>query len=194
MKKLLSFGMAIALAGVASAVTMQWNANSVAFDGTKFNKTTGATVTGYLVALDAFAASYDVTDSFVVSDIGTQVDTKTGTSAVGKLQGNWTIDTETYGNGDTFAVLLKYTSAADSKTYWNLSSGLLAMAAMDDGSGDNPPSDANAVTATFSFGTAATEGKLTAGGGWTAAAAVPEPGTAALALLGVGMLLKRRRA
>ena len=189
MKKLLSLGMAVVLASAASAVTMNWSsASAIKFDGS--NLKSDATVTGYLIALDAFATSYDVTESFSFTDVGTKVDEKNKTSAMSKISKDWEIDTDNYGNGDTFAVLLKYTGATDGKTYWNLSSGLVTLTGM----ALDPPADADNTSSTFSFGTAATEGKLTAGGGWTAAAAVPEPGTAALALLGIGMLIRRRRA
>ena len=189
MKKTLILALAIGFAGMASAVTMQWAATGISFDGTRFNKTTGATVTGYLIALDSFAASYSVDDLFSADKVGTMVDSFTGTTAVGKLGTAWEIDTDNYANGDTFAVLLKYTGASDGKTYWNLSSGLIAL----EGFAIDPPADANNKTASFSYGKG-TDGTLTAGGGWVAAAAVPEPGIACMALLGIGMMIKRRRA
>lgn len=192
MKKFLTLALAVGLAGMASAVSMKWStASAIKFNGS--NLKSDGTVTGYLIALDSFADKYDVLGSFSAADIGTKVDEKTGTSAMSKLQNSWTIDTSNYSNGDTFAVLLKYTGASDGKTYWNLSSGLLTMAGMDDGSGDTPPNDANDVSAAFSFAKG-TDGTLTAGGGWVAAAAVPEPGVACMALLGIGMMIKRRRA
>ncbi len=187
MKKTLALALALGLAGMASAVTMQWAANSVSFDGTRFNATTSTGLTGYLIALDQFAASYTVDDSFSAATIGTVLDSKEKTSAVGKLQNYWEIDTDNYGNGDTFAVLLKYTGASDGKTYWNLSSGLVTMSGM----ALDPPANANNTTASFSYGKG-TDGTLTAGGGWVAA--VPEPGIACMALLGLGMMIKRRRA
>ncbi len=192
MKKLLTLSLAVGFAGMASAVSMQWgSASAIKFDGS--NLKSDATVTGYLIALDSFVDKYKVTDSFSAVDIGTKVDEKNKTTTLSKITNTWTIDTTSYGNGDTFAVLLKYTGASDGKTYWNLSSGLLTMVGMDDGSGDTPPNDANAVSAAFSFAKG-TDGTLTAGGGWVAAAAVPEPGIACMALLGIGMMIKRRRA
>jgi len=192
MKKILTLALALGFAGMASAATMQWAANSVAFDGTKFNKTTGAgsVLTGYLIALDQFSTSYTVDDTFDATKIGALVDTNSsGTSAMGKLNKAWTIDTDNYANGDTFAVLLKYTGASDGKTYWNLSSGLVTL----EGFSVDPPTNASNTTASFSYGKG-TDGTLTAGGGWVAAAAVPEPGIACMALLGIGMMIKRRRA
>ena len=192
MKKFLTLSLAVGLVGMASAVTLQWNANSVAFDGTRFNANTSATLTGYLIALDSFAASYDVTDVFSGEDVGTVLDSKTKTSAVGKMSNYWTIDTDNYANGATFAVLLKYVNPNDNKTYWNLSSGLVTMTSMS----ADPPVNADNVTASFSYGKG-TDGTLTAGGGWVAAVStpvVPEPGIAAMALLGLGMMLKRRKA
>ena len=56
----------------------------------------------------------------------------------------------------------------------------------------DPPANAANTESTFSFGTSTEAGVLKSGGGWTAA--VPEPGTAALALLGIGMMIRRRRA
>ena len=184
MKKLLTIGIAI-LAGVASAVNMNWGATGIKFDGNTLKS--DATVTGYLIALTSFATSYTLTDSFSASDIGTQVDTKNKTSAVGKLSGSWTIDTDTYDNGSTFAMLLVYTGAADGKTYYNLSSGLVEISGMS----TDPPVNAGDTASTFSFSTSSEKGKLSAGGGWTA---VPEPSTAMLALAGLALLIRRRKA
>ena len=187
MKKILTFALAVGFAGMASAVTMQWQAKNIKFDGTQFNKTTGETVTGYLIALDSFATSYTVDKNFDATSIGTVVDSKTGATAVGTVSNRWTIDTDTYGNGDTFAVLLKYTKGSD--TYWNLSSALVSMSGMS----LDPPANANNTESSFSFGNSTgAAGVMTKGGGWVAA--VPEPGIACMALLGVGMMLKRRRA
>ena len=186
MKKTLALALAIGLVGMASAVTMNWaSATAIKFDGS--NLKNNSSVTGYLIALDSFAASYSLDDAFAASTIGTVVDTKANTSAMSKISKDWTIDTDNYDNGDTFAVLLKYTGASDGKTYWNLSSGLVTL----EGFSVDPPTDASNTSASFSYGKG-TDGTLTAGGGWVAA--VPEPGIACMALLGIGMMIKRRRA
>lgn len=184
MKKYLTLGLAFALASVASAVTMNWGASNITFEGTKLKN--DATVTGYLIALDSLSSTYTLTDSFTANDVGSVLDSKNKTSAVSKITNDWSIDTTNYSNGDTFAVLLKYTGASDGKTYWNLTSGLVTMSGMS----TDPPTDAADTTSAFSFAKA-TGNTLTAGGGWTA---VPEPSIACMALLGIGMMLKRRRA
>ena len=184
MKKLLTLAL-VGIAGMASAVTMQWGGSKIAFDGNTLKSDTK--VTGYLIALDSFSESYTLTDSFSASDIGVQVDMKEKTSAVGKLTGVWSIDTTKYDNGSTFAVLLKYTGASDGKTYYNLSSDLVEMSGM----ATDPPANAANTESSFSYSTSSSSGKLTKGGGWTA---VPEPSTAALALAGLALLLKRRKA
>ena len=191
MKKFLTLALAVGLAGVASAVTMSWGtATAVKFNDS--NLKSDNTVTGYLIALDSFADKYNVLSSFSAADIGPVLATQEGTSSMSKITNKWTIDTANYGNNDTFAVLLKYTGASDGKTYWNLSSALVTMTGMDDGTGDNPPSNAANTTSAFSYAKG-TDGVLTAGGGWVAAS-VPEPGIACMALLGIGMMLKRRKA
>ena len=187
MKKLLTLAIA-GIAGMASAVTMHWSATLIAFDGTTLKN--NDKVTGYLIALDSFADSYTLTESFSASDIGVQVDTKNKTSAVGKLQNYWEIDTTKYDNGSTFAVLLKFDNSGeggDGKVYYNLSSDLVEMSGM----ALDPPANANNTQSSFSYSTSSTSGKLTKGGGWTA---VPEPSTAMLALAGLALLIRRRKA
>ena len=192
MKKLLTLTAAALFAGSASAVTMAWTATGVSFSGSKLKS--NSDVIGYLIAADSLG-SYDLS-SFSVSSIGTQVDTTSGTSSLSKLGSNWTIDTTNYDNGDTFAILLEYTK--DGNTYYNLASSLVTMSNMS----LDPPVNASDVTGSFDYSTA-TGNTLTAGGGWFLKPAtpdpgpqpgVPEPATGALALAGVALLFKRRRA
>ena len=94
-----------------------------------------------------------------------------------------------YVSKDAFALLLSYTS--DGKTYFNLSSVDSAYAL------SVPAEDPDIATyrdASFSFGNTVVgeSNSLSSGGGWTVA--VPEPSTAALALAGLALLLKRRKA
>ncbi len=192
MKKLLTLAAIALVAGSASAVTMQWSASGVSFGGSKVGKTTD--VVGYLVAASSLSADgYDIA-SFKVSDIGKQVDVYDGgTTATSLLRGAWTI-TGDYNNGSTFAVLLQYTKGDD--VYWNLAKDLVEMSGM----ALDPPTNAANVTATFNYATA--EGTtLTANGGWVKAKAAdpiipdtPEPATGALALAGIALLFRRRKA
>ena len=192
MKKLLTLALAAGFAGLASAVTMQWSAAGIAFNGTTLKN--DGNVTGYLIALNSFQDFYQLTDTFTPASIkdtgaetGRVVDEKSKTTAVGRLQNYWTIDTDTYNNGATFAVLLKYTGASDGKVYYNLSENLVTMENMS----VDPPVNASNTASTFSYSTSSEKGKLKAGGGWTM---VPEPSTAALALAGLALLIRRRRA
>ena len=192
MKKLLTLALVAGFAGMASAVTMQWAATLIAFNGTTLKN--DGNVTGYLIALNSFQDFYQLTDTFTPASIkdtdaetGRVVDEKNKTSAVGKLANAWEIDVDNYDNGATFAVLLKYTGASDGKVYYNLSENLVTMENMS----VDPPVNASNTASTFSYSTSSEKGKLKAGGGWTM---VPEPSTAALALAGLALLIRRRRA
>ena len=193
MKNLLSIAAIALVAGVASAVNLSWGtASAVQFNGSNLKSNDG--VTGYLIALTSLS-SYTVDDTFSETSVGTVVSEKNKTGATSKISGTWyDIDTDTYGNGDTFAVLLKYVDGSD--TYWNLTSALVEMSGMT----TDPPKNADTTSSAFSYATA--EGTtLAAGGGWVKAKAAepvipdtPEPATGALALAGVALLFRRRRA
>ncbi len=185
-------------AGMASAVTFNWNATAVTFEGTKFNKTTGASVVGYLIYLggegSTLSASYALaegdTGESVASKIagknGTVVTSQTGTTAVGKLNNNYTFDLGTdYSNGDVFAMLISYSK--EGKTYFNLSTSQISMA----NATSDPPVNPDAANFEFSWSGPKESSTIAKGGGWTV---VPEPSTAALALAGLALLLKRRKA
>ena len=189
MKTILALVCALATS-VASAVTLNWNATQVAFDGNALKNSTA--VTGYLIFLESgsYASDYSITTestvSSIVSSIGAQVDTKNKTSAVAKLNSDYQFEMgTTYDNGDVFGMLLHYNDG--SKDWYNLSTAVYTMA---NGVAD-PPTNPDKANFTFSYSTAGETGKLSAGGGWTA---VPEPSTAALALAGLALLIKRRRA
>ena len=181
------------LVGVASATTMNWNATLVSFNGSKVGKTTD--VVGYLIYLggagstlsNSYALTADSTADSIISSIGTKVATQTGTTVASKLNNNYsfTLDTD-YSNGDVFAMLISY--AKDGKTYYNLTSAAVSMT----GAIADPPTDAENANFSFSYSTAGESSSLSKGGGWTVA--VPEPSTAMLALAGLALLIKRRRA
>ncbi|MBR3688690.1 MAG: PEP-CTERM sorting domain-containing protein [Lentisphaeria bacterium] len=182
----------------ASAASLKWQATNVAFDGTKTGKTSD--ITGYLIYLSSgsFKDSYTVTDEStgdtLAASIGSVVaKNTTGPNALSTMSTSfswtWTADTDTnpatpmFNNGDTFAMLLAYTTSEG--TYYNLSSKYeLSGISMNTSS----------ATATFGFNygdSTGSAGSVSSNGGW---AAVPEPSTAALALAGLALLLKRRKA
>ena len=190
MKKLLTIAAIALVAGAASAVNMSWGTDAaVKFNGSNLKSDSG--VTGYLVAATALS-TYAVDAEFDASKVGTILSEKNKTGATSKISGTWyDIDTDTYGNGDTFAVLLKYvtTENGESVTYWNLSKDLVSMSGM----ATDPPTNADGTTSVFNYGMG-TDPTLKANGGWVKAIPVPEPATGALALAGIALLFRRRKA
>jgi len=85
---------------------------------------------------------------------------------------------------------LSYVS--EGKTYYNYSANIYTVSGIDPDVGD--ASTLGDATFTFDMNTKTTLSggqSATAGGGWTV---VPEPSTAMLALAGLALLIKRRRA
>ena len=199
MKKAVIAALVCTLANVASAVSLSWaSATAIKFNGA--NLKSDNNLSGYLIYLgtSSFSESYtltkDSTVSSVISSIGTDTESfKKGSNGMSKISGSFTFNySDGYTNDkDKFALLLVYTK--DSETYYNLTSGTYTL------TGGNDEDVANLVAATdpsnasfaFSYSAADKKGKLTSGGGWTQ---VPEPSTAMLALAGLALLLKRRKA
>ena len=197
MKKYICIMALFISATFASAVTLKWDAAGVKFDGTSLGNSTA--VTGYLIYLgtSSLKSDYDVTKAStvdsIISSIGQKVDEKSKPNGLGKLTGNWTFNySDGYSNGANLAVLLVY--ATSSATYYNLSSSTVVLKDGNDADVETltPAADPSNVSASFSFATAGEKNKLSKGGGWTVA--VPEPSTAMLALAGLALLIKRRRA
>ena len=177
------------LASSASALSFNWGASSISFDGTVLKKSEA--VTGYLIYLSSGSYSTTtLTDTSTGESIakgigGTLVSTSsTATSNAGKLTTKFSFDYGTYGNDDVFGMVLVYNDGTDN--YYNMSSSTYTLAGIAD-----ETSSPDAANFTFSFSNSDKDGTLSSGGGWTA---VPEPSTAALALAGLALLLKRRKA
>jgi hypothetical protein len=196
MKTFAIIAMTTFMATMASAASLTWKVSAVKFDGNTLKS--NSDVTAYLIYLSSGALSspYDImgatTADAVAAKIGTVVDTKKGTGALGSMSDpfNWTYTTKdsangVYGNGDTFGFLLAY--AAEGKTYYNLSTTTYTLSNI----ADNTSTETMSTASSFTWTTGEDSSSLKAGGGWTA---VPEPSTAALALAGLALLLKRRKA
>ena len=193
MKKTLIALTVVAFALNASALSFQWAATGVSFGGNTLKNSED--VTGYLIYLGnggslstSYAIEPDATAESIASSIGSVVNTKNKTSAVGKLQNTYTFDFggEPGKNGDVFALLIAYTDKTADKTYVSLSSSTMTLAGLEDDT-----SSISNPTFSMSYSDSSDKGKVSSGGGWTA---VPEPSTAALALAGLALLLKRRKA
>ena len=187
-KSFVGFIVVATIASMANAASVDWTTGALSFGETSLKKSTD--VAGYLVYLSSgsLASTYTIDDSFSAASVGTASDTD-GANKGALLTGSLSVTTLGYGNGDVFAFVASY--KADGKTYWNISETLNTLSGVDPNDPTVSPADFTAYS--MSSTVAGETGKATAGGGWTAAA-VPEPSTAVLALAGLALLLKRRKA
>ena len=179
MKKILTFVVAVTVASVTSAASLNWSMNKIV--GADGNALTGVAAYLFITAQSSdFGATVTTVDEITSKiekgeDLSDYIAATGISNAAGGISGN----TGYYGNfgaGDSltaFAVIFdaadyasaaNYIVTAEKSASWTSSTGAKALAF---------GSQANAT--------------------WSPTS-VPEPGTAALALLGVGMLLKRRKA
>ena len=180
MKKLLMIALAIGFAGLSSAATVQWNFKSTA---TKFDSTSvGGNAKAYLIWIGSdsistysFAEYVNMTSSSEVDPFDTKV---------GKINAKVETDTTHVGN---FVAVLSYVS--EGKTYWNVSATEYSISEAQ--VTDLLENGTAIPDSSYSFSSSVSSGSGSVGGGW---AQVPEPSTAALALAGLALLLKRRKA
>ena len=194
MKKFLTLTL-VAAATASFGASINWGTTSAAtFNGTKMGgvKATLIHIGATDLAEDAtFTITASSTLSSLANTIGTDTESTTTSTAsgmgLGKVAGTWTFDSG-LSNNDYVAILLSYT--AEGVTWYNLTTTTKVTYNEVAGVWNN---SSNAANWSYSGGTAddSKTGTIKAGGGWTA---VPEPSTAALALAGLALLLKRRKA
>lgn len=175
-------------AGMTHASTIQWGSSGAFYFGTT---KVAAGVTGYLVALGSSSTWAADTDyaAIVEGTAASIVDTKESAKLSSKVVGSTAInDGEKYGgytvvDGSTYFGSV-YSFVSEGTTYYNV--------------GEIYKFDTNDATTydstldTFSWrGDTIASNSSPAAQGWVA---VPEPSTAALALAGLALLLKRRKA
>ena len=207
MKKLITFATILLVAGTAQAISFTWGVTGgFTYVGAN-NKVGGITATLVYLGevVNGETPSYLISSQTVQNETartsGDGVATSTSqTSTVAALNGKTSTvkyalpagqqvgpsetDLLTAGSS-TFGLYLTYTDT-DNVTWYNVSSSTYTIPA---GSSDIT----TGLSTTFAFDWKKNdEGtRLTSGGGWTQ---VPEPSTAMLALAGLALLLKRRRA
>ena len=173
------------------AASISWKIQSSA--QVKFNNASvGANATAYLVYLGSDALS-----DLSFDDVIAMTAVASTSTSVGKV--NKSVSTTDDAGAGNYALFLTYTSDGDQ--YYNVSAtqNSLSQSAIDgllnDGTALN--------SATFTFSNTTNEKGVAGviGGGWYSPAQtqpvnpdVPEPATGALALAGVALLFKRRRA
>ena len=184
MKKVLILA-TLLVAGATQAATLTWGWKSSA--AVKFDATAlGSAGTAYLLFIgDSGVNDYTFAQYVAMAsdDKSDQYVTSTATK-VGKINVAAVQTEDTPGN---FVSVLSFVN--DGKTYWNVSSSVYALTeanikALDEEGTALPDSS-------FAFSSSVSSGSGSVGGGW---AQVPEPSTAALALAGLALLLKRRKA
>ena len=196
MKKLLSL-LVVAVAASAHAVSFTWGTSKATFNGITLSSS-GNTATAYLVYLgadNAFSFGDDVSGTLANitdSSVGDAQTRTTGSAAAkGTANGQYT---QNGNQGYSYGVVLKYDK--DGTTYYNISSDIFTVPA---GTADNATGLSTSFN--FSFADGGEVEKLSSsiiGDGWFSIKSptpdVPEPATGALALAGVALLFKRRRA
>ena len=185
MKKQLFIGLLVAMATLAQAATIDWgmsNNGSWTDFGSDFLDDANAVVK--IVYLGDDTVSTVSFDDIVNGSVEGSFNTDFGSIPYGQTIA---VDTTHTGN---FAAFIEYSVAGE--TYYNVSSGMgtLTAAAINALLSEGTmPADA---VFEFSSTKNAPGATPTIGGGWYTT--VPEPGIACMALLGLGMLVKRRRA
>ena len=201
MKKAFTAIAALALTiGAASALSFEWGTSTaITFNGTKLTTADlAAPATVELIYLGTDKAwSFDesgiVTDEVAstgsITTTGLAAKRGYGNGVIEKTLGDSFTDGSTFGNGNVFGVLITYTDA-NGDVWYNLSSNTYTLSGADMNGSVIPKQ-------TFAFAWTKDESGAeapTAGGGWWTAPTVPEPVSAGLALAGIALLLKRRRA
>ena len=191
MKKLATLAVLAALAGSAHAAAITWGFGGTVYVAKSVTETAvqGDTFTGTvpwalaLVYVGQNQSSFNIDDLTSTSVLDT-MDFAVSTS--GKSAGKWSpsskaFSTTAYADNASFAVVL-YDAAKSSFEY--IYSGTT--------------SAGSAVTTTTTVADMSARGSATiygtGGSGTSGVVAVPEPSVALMGLLGIGMLLKRRRA
>ena len=184
MKKLIILA-TVLMAGFANAASISWQLNTAAkvtFDGSSVAKKG----TAYVVFLGS-----DTLSGLSYADViaKTQVGDSYTTSLGQVTKKNVAVDSvDGLGN---YAFYMTY--EADNKTYYNVSTTVYSLTAANVDAllneGTMLPASSFAFTDSKPGTTMATASA--SGGGWVA---VPEPASAALALAGLAMLIKRRKA
>ena len=192
MKSILASLVIMATIVSANALTFAWGMGTTRAQFPTGTYVIDGSVTAYLVYLgDSAAATYTI-DGYGLSNptVDTGVSTSTGlTSSKGRITESFqqvygsAVGSGTFVDGATFGLLLTHVDAG--VTWYNLAADKYTVT----GAADDTSTLANAVF-TFSFANSGQGTPLTAGGGWVA---VPEPATAALALAGLAMLIRRRK-
>ena len=197
MKKLLAMALA-AFAVTTQAASFNWGTGSVkaSFDGTAFT-TSDYTVTAYLVYLSdgdtskMFTVDYTAPGAInTVDGNATATPTVTGGNAnKGKVKG--VFEDALVANGNTVGMYFKYTDSSG-VSWFNFSSDTYTVSGLT--TGGEVLADAT-YAFDFSKKTEITSPSqsVSAGGGWYSIQ-VPEPSTAALALAGLALLIRRRKA
>ena len=199
MKKLATLAVLAALATSAQAASIMWGFGGKVYlnDGTSTvlgtESTAPAVAAGSylaLVYLGQNVTSYnlsDITAAKVVDQMDYGITTTGKSSAIGKWSPNTkTYDDTTMTSGASFTVLF-YNGATSSFDY------IYALSGSDKGDAFN----SNIVTVTSDNMAIANASIMSTGSATTAGVAVvavPEPSTAVLALAGLALLLKRRKA
>ncbi len=183
--------LALLAATTSFGASFGWGTGTVAanFAGTTFS-TADYNVTAYLVYLDSGSTSdlwtVDGDSITVASSVMTATPTITG-AARNKGKINDTYE-GSLANGQVYGMFIAYNDGE--KQWYNFSSTTYTVSGYADAT--STLSDA-VFEFNFSSSAEVKSGEVSAGGGWQTVV-VPEPATAALALLGIGMLIRRRKA